>query len=173
MKRSEIQSEEYHGFYQEYLDRLPGDRTLGSLLQENQKEMAEMLSILSRDKLQFRYAPDKWTIAEVLQHLLDVERIFQYRALCIARKDQHSLPGFDHDAYVPASQAYTRDLEDLKKEFHHLRNSGISLFESFSEEMLLRRGLVNSAPASVRALGFIIVGHSRHHLEIMKKYYLK
>lgn len=172
MKVSELNREDYHEFYQTYIDKLPGDKSLGSLLQENNKDLQEILSIITPEKLSFRYEAGKWTLAEVLQHMIDVERIFQYRALCIARNDNTSLPGFDHDAYVPASEAHRRDLESFKTEFVNVRNSGIDLFMSFSEEMLQRKGVVNNNPTSAGAIGFITIGHTIHHLELLKKKYL-
>lgn len=172
MKVSDLNSEDYHEFYQTYIDKLPGDKTLGSLLKDNQGDLREVLSVITPEKLSISYAPGKWTLAEVLQHMIDVERIFQYRALCIARGDQTSLPGFDHDAYVPASEANRRNLDSLKTEFENLRSSGIDLYESFSEEMLQRKGMVNNTTTSAGAIGFITIGHTIHHLELLKKKYL-
>ncbi|HSP12578.1 MAG TPA: DinB family protein [Salegentibacter sp.] len=173
MKVSDLNRGDYHEFYQTYINKLPGDSTLGSLLKENQKDLNEILSIITPEKLKFSYDAGKWTLAEVLQHMIDVERIFQYRALSIARNDKTSLPGFDHDAYVPASEANRRDLQDFKIEFENLRNSGIDLYMSFSEEMLQRRGVVNNNPTSAGAIGFITIGHTIHHLELLKSKYLK
>ncbi|WP_081211672.1 DinB family protein [Salegentibacter sediminis] len=169
---SELNKGDYHEFYQTYIDKLPGDKSLGSLLMENQRELEEVLSIITPEKLSFRYAPGKWSLAEVLQHMIDVERIFQYRALCIARNDKTSLPGFDHDAYVPASEANRRELEGLKEEFINVRISSIDLYASFSEEMLQRTGVVNNNKTSVGVIGFISIGHTLHHLELLKKKYL-
>ncbi len=173
MKVAELQSEEYNEFYQNYIDGLSGDDSLESLFFDNLKAIQDILSILTQEKLKYKYAPEKWSIAEVLQHMLDVERIFQYRALSIARNDQTSLPGFDHDAYVPASAANRRDLEDFKKEFDAIRKSGIYLFGSFNDTMLKRQAPVSGTPTSSRALGFIIVGHAKHHLRILKERYLE
>ncbi|HEY9185629.1 MAG TPA: DinB family protein [Salegentibacter sp.] len=172
MKVSELNKEDYHEFYQTYIDKLPGDKTLGGLLKENQKDLREILSIITPEKLSFSYAEGKWTLAEVLQHMIDVERIFQYRALSIARNDKTSLPGFDHDAYVPESGANRRGLESFKTEFNNIRNSGINLYESFTEEMLKRKGRVDNNITSAGAIGFITIGHTIHHLELLKKKYL-
>ncbi|MFD1095826.1 DinB family protein [Salegentibacter chungangensis] len=173
MTLNQIDSSHYNVFYQGYIDLIPKDKSLTELLEENRKELRELFKKLSEDKLAFRYAPEKWSIAELLQHLIDVERIFQYRALSIARKDKTSLPGFDHDAYVPASEAEHRSLKDLETEFLVVRESTILLFKSFSEEMLLRIGSMNAAPASPAAIGFIITGHTKHHLKILKERYLR
>lgn len=172
MKVSDLNKEDFHEYYQTYIDKLPGEKTLGSLLKENQRDLQEVLSIITPEKLSFSYAAGKWTLAEVLQHMIDVERIFQYRALSIARNDKTSLLGFDHDAYVPASDANRRDIHSLKKEFENVRSSGIDLYMSFSEEMLQHKGLVNNNTTSAGAIGFITVGHTIHHLELLKKKYL-
>ncbi|MGY5849491.1 DinB family protein [Salegentibacter sp. F14] len=172
MKVSDLNKDDYHEFYQTYIDKLPGDKTLGGLLKENHEDLQEILSIITPEKLSFKYALGKWSLAEVLQHMIDVERIFQYRALCIARNDHTSLPGFDHNAYVPESDANQRELHSLKTEFKNVRNSGIDLYMSFSEEMLKRKAMVNNYNTSAGATGFITVGHTIHHLELLKKKYL-
>ncbi|MDT0644090.1 DinB family protein [Zunongwangia sp. F363] len=173
MKVTTLHSDEYLEFYQGYINNIPKEQSLGILFQENKKELLQVLNEeISAEKLKFRYAEGKWSIAEVLQHLIDVERIFQYRALCIARGDQTSLPGFDHDEYAKNSFASARSLNDFKKEFETVRNSTIKLYRSFPEAVLEQRGTMNGAPASVRAIGFIVVGHAMHHKKILMEKYL-
>lgn len=171
MNVATLDTSHYNSFYQRYIDMLPGDKSLGFLLRENKKEMAGLIQNIPEDKLLFRYGPEKWSVAEVLQHIIDVERIFQFRALSIARKEAKPLAGFDHDAYVISSEADRRKLKDLGTEFNMVRDSSIVLYDSFSEEMLLRLGEMNSAPASPVAIGFIIVGHTMHHRKILKERY--
>lgn len=173
MKVTEIHPGEYNEFYQGYINNIPKDQSLGMLFLENKEELLRVLDEIPGSKLQFRYAEGKWSVAEVLQHLIDVERIFQYRALSIARNDQTSLPGFDHDSYVEFSEADRRSVEDFKAEFDLLRDSTKVLYDSFSEGMLQRIGNMNNAPASPRAIGFIIIGHTMHHLKILNERYLK
>jgi len=122
--------------------------------------------------LEYRYADGKWTIKEIIQHLMDAERIFTYRALRIARKDQTPLPGFEQDDYVLPSQANKRSMEDLLNEFKAIKMATVSLYDSFSEEMLMELGTASNNPISVRAIGFIIMGHEIHHCDVIKDRYL-
>ena len=171
MIASSLKSDEYNAYYDRYLQKIPGALELGILLLENKEEFLGLLDRMKPEDLKYSYAEGKWTIAEVLQHLLDVERIFQYRSLTLAREPGIQLPGFDHDAYVPASSAQNRNLKDFKKEFKAVRNAGISLYQSFSEEMLMSKGFVSGSSTTCRALGFITAGHTKHHIEIFKEKY--
>ena len=117
------------------------------------------------------YAPDKWTARDVLQHLIDVERVFAYRALRYARKDTTVLPAFDENAYAVTAQASKRSLDDLLEEFYAVRNASMMLFKSFDEEMLMQEGKIWSGAISVLALGFAIVGHVNHHIDIFRERY--
>src|SRR5690606_10659382 len=147
----------------------------GSLLDGLEKGRAEFLSFLDGvppNKLSHAYALGKWTLAEVLVHIMDTERVFQYRALCFARNDSTELPGFDQDAYVPNSHANTRGLEDIKLEYKAVRDSSITLFRSFDRETLGRIGKANGLSMGVGALGFIISGHQAHHVGILRQRYL-
>lgn len=173
MKVTALDTSEYNPFYQRYISKIPQEKSLGDLLLRNKEEVLQLMQGLNAENLQYSYAEDKWTVAEVLLHLMDVERIFQYRALCISRNDETALPGFDHDSYVVFSEANRRSLQELREEFEAVRNSSIVLYKGFSEEMLQRKGNMNNAPASPRAIGFIVVGHTMHHLEILKERYLK
>ncbi len=117
------------------------------------------------------YAQGKWTIHDILQHLIDTERIFNYRALSFARGDNANLPGMDENEYGFNAGASERKLEDIISDFIVVRNASISLFKSFSQEMLLKSGLANNTENSVLALGFFIVGHQIHHLNVMRERY--
>jgi len=123
--------------------------------------------------MSYAYTDGKWSVAEVLVHLMDTERIFQYRALRFARNDKTELKGFEQDDYIPESEANGRDKEDVLREFLAIRNSSIALFKSFHEEQLKRSGKANGATMSVRALGCIICGHQAHHFNILKQRYLQ
>lgn len=173
MIASNLKSDEYHSYYDRYLQKIPGNLELGILLLENKEEFLNLMEKMKPEDLSYSYAEGKWTIAEVLQHIIDVERIFQYRSITLAREPGAKLPGFDHDAYVPSSSAQNRNLKDLKKEFKAVRNSGISLYKSFSEEMLNSKGYVSGTSTSCRALGFISMAHNKHHIEIFEERYLK
>lgn len=170
MKRSQLNTSEYHSYYQTYIDKLP-DLDLITLLEDQKKEFIIFLKGLNEEDLKHSYALGKWTVAQVLQHIIDTERIFQYRALTIAREDLTPLPGFDQDAYVPVSKAERRGLDSFIREFEFVRNSGIALFESFEEDMSNRIGAANKSNLSPRAAGFISAGHQKHHLLLFKSHY--
>lgn len=122
------------------------------------------------DALQ-RYAPGKWSVKEVVGHLTDTERIMAYRALRIARGDETPLPGFDEKAYVPPAKFDARPLAELVADFRAVRTATLGLFKSFDGEAWRRRGTASGKPISVRALGYVIPGHERHHVEILKTRY--
>ncbi|MCF4101711.1 DinB family protein [Gillisia sp. M10.2A] len=170
MKISDLNSGEYLAYYQTYLNYLP-EQDLIELLSDLKTSFLDFLSGLKEADLQHQYAPQKWTVAEVLQHMLDTERIFQYRSLCIARKDLKSLPGFDQDAYVPNSLANRRDLNSFILEFTAVRDSGIALYKTLNDEMLTELGEASGAKLSPRAAGFITAGHQVHHQNLFKTLY--
>lgn len=118
------------------------------------------------------YAPGKWTLKEVLGHLIDDERIFAYRALCLARNETLPLPGFDENRYVAATRFEERSLAALLRDYRAVREATIAFFESLTEEEWLRTGIVNGYSASVRGLGFHLVGHELHHLRVIRERYL-
>lgn len=170
MKPDQLEKLDFPEYYQKYIDLLPQEELL-HLLGTQSEEMFGFIGNLSKRDLRHSYAEGKWTVGQVLQHMLDTERIFQYRALCIARGDETALPGYDQDAYVPASMADDRTAEDFQEEFKVVRNSGILLFKSFNERMLRKRGSSNGYPLSAAAAGFIIAGHEKHHLKLFRSNY--
>ena len=119
----------------------------------------------------YRYAPEKWSVKELLGHLSDVERIFCYRALRFARRDATPLPGFDENAYAPAMEADGRQLADLLGEWLDVRRATISFLRGLPAEAWTRRGIANGKEISVRALAYAIAGHARHHLEVLAERY--
>ena len=133
---------------------------------------AAFFKAIPKEKLNFSYAPDKWTIKEVLQHIIDTERIFAYRALRFARNDQTSLPGFEVEDYIPPAKVYERPLEKMIREYTSLRIANIALFESFDDDMLQRSGIASDNKISVRVIGFKFIGHEIHHLRIIEERYL-
>lgn len=171
VRASQLTNKEYHEYYIPYVNIL-GDVELIAELKESKNSFVNFLKELPAGKLLFAYASNKWTVAEVILHIIDAERIFQYRALRFARKDSTSLPGFNENDYVPTSNANTRSVESLINEFVSVRESSISLFETFTEEMLSSLGTASNTPMSVRALGFVISGHQRHHQRIITERYL-
>lgn len=171
MMLSELPSSEYNPFYQTYIMAL-GNVDLMKELRKGKDDFLTLLQQIPEEKLYYAYAEGKWSLAEVLVHIIDTERIFQYRALCIARNDKTPLPGFDQDTYVPYSNADNRSRKILMEEYKAVRDSTIFLFDSFDEETIKRIGVASGSKMSVRALGFIISGHQAHHIRIIKERYL-
>ncbi|MFN3137346.1 MAG: DinB family protein [Allomuricauda sp.] len=171
MLLSELPTSEYNPFYHTYVMAL-GDVDLLDELRNGKQVLLSLLEEIPEEKLTYAYAEGKWTLAEALVHMLDTERIFQYRALCIARNDKSEFPGFDQDAYVPASNANNRSKKDLIDEYVAVRDSSITLFASLDEEALKRVGVASGSKMSVRALGFITSGHQAHHVRILRERYL-
>ena len=168
---SELPSSEYNPFYQTYVMAL-GNVGLFEELKTGKSNFLSLFEKISEEELDFAYEEGKWTLAEAIVHTIDTERIFQYRALCIARNDKTPFPGFDQDAYVPYSNASNRTKKDLIEEYKAVRDSSISLFNSFDDESIKRIGTASGSKMSVRALGFIISGHQAHHIRIIEERYL-
>ncbi|RAV29278.1 DinB family protein [Sinomicrobium soli] len=170
MNSRELEDREYQYYYQKYILRLE-ETSLMEAFKNTEHEFVNHVKALDREKLLYRYAEDKWTVAEVIQHVIDTERIFTYRALRIARNDATDLPGYEQDEYVPFSGANDRSTKELLVDFKAARLSTVSLFHSFTDTMLLRTGSVSGNHISVRAIGFIISGHLDHHLNILRERY--
>jgi uncharacterized damage-inducible protein DinB len=148
----------------------------GDIIQTLEQQIEDTLSLLRTipaDKANFRYAPDKWSVKELLGHLIDSERIFSYRALRFARNDQTPLPGYEQDDYVREGNFDSRDLADLAEEFATLRRATISLLRPLNETEWLRHGKANENDVSVRALAYIIAGHELHHIGVLRSRYLQ
>ena len=171
MLLSELPTSEYNPFYHTYVMAL-GNVDLLDELRNGKQVLLSLLEEIPEEKLTYAYAEGKWTLAEALVHMLDTERIFQYRALCIARNDKSEFPGFDQEAYVPVSNANNRSKKDLINEYVAVRDSSITLFASLDEEALKRVGVASGSKMSVRALGFITSGHQAHHVHILRERYL-
>ncbi len=171
MKLSDLKEGDYHPFYGPYIAAL-GDAPLVSLMEKQLNNFPQFLNSIPQDKLQFRYAAEKWSVLEMLVHVLDAERVFQYRALRIARGDQTPLPGFEQNDYVPESGASSRSLKSIVEEYQIIRRSTLALYQNFSEDILRRTGVASGAKVSVGALGFIICGHQKHHRDVLRARYL-
>lgn len=137
-----------------------------------QKPTRQLLHPLTEDQSRYRYAEGKWSIRELLGHLTDTERIFSYRALCFARGDKQPLPGFDENLYVEHAHFDQRTLADLLAEYAAVREATLLLFGNFDEDALSVMGNANGNDLSVRAILYMITGHERHHLTILKERYL-
>jgi hypothetical protein len=164
---------EYTPYFEQYLKLVGfGDKTIIENLESSQVAFEKVLRDIPEEKQAFSYAPGKWTIKELIQHIIDTERIFSFRALSFARNDKTAMPGYDHDAFVVNDNANERDYYYLLDEMKVLRTSSIQLFKSFSEEALLRMGVASNNKMSVRAQGYLFSGHQIHHLNIVKERYL-
>ena len=164
--------EEYNPYAIKYIRLLPDDGLVLKHLKKNIKEVMSFILSIPEERLLYRYAENKWTIKEILVHIMDDERIFMYRALRIARNDKTPLPGFEQDDYVPYSRANERSLANIFREYKTVRNATLSLFNSLNKEDLMRVGTANNHHVNVRALAYHIAGHELHHLNIIKERYL-
>ena len=162
---------EFQKYIQRYLDLIPTENWMDELSDSEKKTLA-IYSRINNETALFKYAENKWSLKEVFQHLIDCERIFQYRALSISRGDTQSLPGFDEELFAKNSHADDRNLADLVKEFSLVRASSLILFKSFREEILSNKGFANGNEISVETIGKLVVGHNLHHLNIINERYL-
>ena len=162
-------ADEFIPYYSKYIT-LVGEDALAAL-RAGAAIAPRLLSGVSEPQAEFRYAPDKWSVKEVLGHIMDCERVFAYRALSFARGDATPLPGFEEKEWVPAARFDRRGVQDLLAEYEAVRASTVAMFSSFDEEDLLRRGEANENPVSVRALAHIIAGHELHHLGLLRERY--
>ena len=171
MTQKRPQQGDYALYYEKYVSLVPSGDFL-EILQSQRRELLELLSPLSEEQANFRYAPGKWSVKEVIGHITDAERIFAYRLLRIARGDETPLSSFEQDGYIKTGRFSTRKLEDLLEEFSAVRESTICLIRSLDDAAWLRRGNASQKEVSVLALAFIIAGHDRHHRTILEKHYL-
>ena len=162
---------EYQSYYRKYISLVQGD-DLTEILDHQLTESLATLCRISEAQSLHRYEPGKWSIKELLGHLIDSERIFTYRALRFARNDHTPLSGFDQDPYVIAGGFDDRPWSELVAEFEHVRRSTILLFRGLKPESEQRFGVANNSPITVRALGYVIAGHELHHLGILREKYL-
>ena len=169
MKRP--QATEHHEYYGRYIEKVP-DGDIIQLLESQVEETLRLLATVSPERADHRYAPGKWSIKEVVGHVIDTERTFGYRALCFARKDPAPLPSFEQDQYAEFSNAADRTLPDLAEELRMVRKSHVVLFKSFDEASWTRTGIASGFEFSVRSLPFIIAGHEIHHRTVLEDRYL-
>ncbi len=172
MKPSQLQPTEFAPFYANYIDQVTEEYSLIEELEISLHRLIKFVQDIPMDKFDYQYAPGKWTIKDILQHLIDAERIFCYRALRFARNDKTDLPGFEENDYVDEALANNRTIMQLLTELSAVRHATLLLFKTFTEEQLLRMGTANNNPMSVRALGFVIIGHQNHHQRIFLERYL-
>ena len=162
---------EYHPYYESYINKATSEDILDGL-QSNLNSVIGILSKIPTQKENYAYAEGKWSIKDVLLHIVDAERVFAYRALRIARGDNTPLAGFEQDDYVISGNAKNRSLNSIAEEYKAVRHATIALFRNFEDAMLLHIGMASGAAISVRALGYIITGHENHHIQVIKERYL-
>ncbi len=160
----------FPAYYNYYMELSEGE--LVESLKKAHDTTQIILTRISEEKAAFAYAPGKWTIKEIVQHLIDSERIYSYRALRFARQDKIELPGFEQDDYAAAAYANNRSMADLAHEYAMVRNATVALFESFTPEMLSSRGVANKREVTVESIGRVCVGHEIHHMNVIKERYL-
>ncbi|HTR21089.1 MAG TPA: DinB family protein [Gemmatimonadales bacterium] len=169
-------ADEYASYYGKYIDRVPeagGEGALVDLLGRQIGETQALLAGLPEARALYRYATGKWSIKEVVGHLADAERVFAYRALRFARADETPLASFDENAFVPPGRFDSRLLSDLVAEFVAVRQATVAMLRGLPAEAVARRGTASGKSVSVRALAYIIAGHERHHVQILKERYLQ
>ncbi len=162
---------EHAPYYSRYIDLVP-DGPIVEVLRSQVRETMELLRSIPEAKGNHAYAPGKWTIKEVFGHVIDSERVFSYRALRIGRGDATPLPGFEQDDYVPQGGFASRTLQDLADELEVVRRATLLLFEGFPKDAWARMGTASGNPVSVQALAYIIAGHERHHVKVLRERYL-
>jgi hypothetical protein len=162
---------DYSTYYETYIKLIEGEDIL-RILNDQSKRTQEILNSFSEHRGNYRYAEGKWTVKEIVGHLLDTERVFAYRALCIARGEKKSLPGFDQDDYVKEGNFNRRELFDLNYEFRLLRESNLLLFRTFTPDMLKLKGFANESSVTVLAILFMIAGHEKHHMNVLREKYM-
>ncbi|MFD0795791.1 DinB family protein [Mucilaginibacter litoreus] len=165
-------SDEHAPYAAGYIDMLPQDADVLQLLTELQTSTFKLFSNLTDEQAMYAYAEDKWTLKEVLGHLIDTERVFSYRAFVFSREDI-SLPGFDQDIYVNSTDYNSRDIQQLAAEFKAVREATLYLYRSFTDEQLRRSGVASGHLVKVAALIYMTAGHELYHLKIVKERYMQ
>ncbi|RZN81377.1 MAG: DinB family protein [Winogradskyella sp.] len=167
----QLSKEEFNPYYLPYIN-LATNPDVISGLRQNLSTVVEFYKSIPKEKLEYVYAEGKWTVKDILLHIIDTERVFAYRAMRVARFDKTAMAGFEQDDYVEAGKATNRTIESLLNEYRVVRNATISLFESFSKESMTSIGSASGSPISTRAIGYIITGHENHHNNVIKERYL-
>lgn len=172
MKSLQLIATEYPVYFETYLQQVSNEYTLIEELEISLHRFIKFVQDIPMDKFDYRYAEGKWTIKDIIQHLIDAERIFTYRALRSARNDKTNLSGFDENDYVDEANANDRTVMQLLTEMSAVRHATLLLFKTFTDEQLKRIGTSNNNQVSVRALGYIIIGHQNHHQRVFEEIYL-
>jgi uncharacterized damage-inducible protein DinB len=159
-------------YFHKYINLAAAD-DLDTAFEKIQSEIISFLKGIPKKKWNYRYAEGKWSVKEVVQHIIDADRVFAYRALCFARKDQTPLPPFDENVFAANSGAETRTKKELLKELKAVQEASALLFRSFDAEQLEQPGVASGKPTYVKGIGYILVGHTLHHKNVLEERYLK
>ena len=165
------EASEYAAYYEKYVSLVP-EGEVAETLERQLDETLALLGAVTEERAAHRYEPDKWSIKQVVGHIVDAERIFAYRALAIARGERQSLPGMDQDEYMSFANFDARTLADLVGEFEEMRRANVRMFRAFDADAWARRGVASDNEATVRAIAHIIAGHETHHVRIIRERYL-
>lgn len=163
---------DYAEYYQKYIDLIEGDDIIHILVSLN-NEASDVFNSFPQSKGNFAYAEGKWTVKEVAGHMMDTDRIFAYRALAIARGERQPLPSFNQDEYVKNGKFGNRELSDLTYEYRLVRESNLLMFKGFDQSVYSNRGIAAGNEVTVLALMWMIAGHQKHHLNILREKYLR
>ncbi|MCO4822011.1 MAG: DinB family protein [Flavobacteriaceae bacterium] len=172
MTVKDLNINEFNSYYSTYINLVGENISLFEGLKLGQKQTSDFIESIDENKMGYAYDEGKWTIKEVVQHIIDCERVFTFRAFCISRNDKAEFPGFDQDEYVSSSEANKKTKLDLLNEYNTQRTATIAMFESLNETMLKNKGTASNSILSTRAAGFIIIGHELHHCNVIQEKYL-
>lgn len=163
---------EYAPYYQKYVSLIPNGNIL-QMMEKQNEQFCEFLAQFDEERANYRYEEGKWTLKEVIGHLVDVELVFMYRALRFSRNDKEKLHGFEQDDFIANSDFSKLTLSELVEQFYHMRKAAIPMFSSFTDEMCTRTGTASDCSFSVRAIAYIMVGHVIHHMRIIHSKYMQ
>lgn len=164
-------STEYLDYYERYISLVPEDVAIAEILTTQRDEFLGMYRGVSEEQSAFRYAPEKWSIKQVLGHLSDTERVFSFRGLSVSRGEKNPLPSFEQDEYMAGSNFDDRPFAAIVDEFAAVRSATILLYAGMSDAMLRRTGIIWKGAVSSRACGFMIAGHERYHVALLRERY--
>jgi hypothetical protein len=162
---------EYADFHAGYVGLVP-ETDVVKVMDKQRNELLKLIKSIPEKRSTYRYEPGKWSIADVVGHVVDSERVFAFRALFIARGNTSPLPGFDQDEFVAAAQAERFSIRELIEPFSELRKANVTLFRQLPPEAWSRKSTASGTPVSVRGLAYILVGHVRHHMKVLNERYL-
>ena len=168
---NQLSESEYHPYFQGYISMV-GEKDMLTSMEEGMSSTLDFFRSIPGEKLEYRYEPGKWTVKDILQHLIDSERMFCFRAMSFARSENAVLPGYNEDEFASNSRANQRSLEDLLAEYEAVRRASMAMFASFDSDALKSTGIANGNKLSARAAGFLICGHEIHHKRVIEQRYL-